>query len=112
MRIGTVADQPGDPAPDQPERTALAWQRTAISVLAAGLVMARLAALHDAALVVPVVAVVLPLAAWVLASSRRGYGVRSGRTRDRTLQVGLVGAALAGALAAMCLVELLVITLR
>lgn len=66
------------------ERTALAWQRTALSLMAGAAIMGRLTfgRLGYVALVVLAVAAVLSL--WVFIESRRRYAQRLGhRTRPR-----------------------------
>jgi uncharacterized membrane protein YidH (DUF202 family) len=80
-------------------RTALAWQRTALTVLAGALVLSRLTldALGPAAFVVVVVSV--PLAVWVLVESRF-------RHRRGTLQGGRAAAGLTAAVVALAATEL------
>ncbi|WP_148572929.1 DUF202 domain-containing protein [Nocardioides caldifontis] len=82
-----------------PERTTLAWQRTALTVLAGALLVSRLTldALGPAAFVVVVVAI--PLALWVLVESRL-------RHRRGHPQGGRSAAVLTVAVVALALTEL------
>ena len=82
----------------QNERTALAWQRTALSVLAGAALMGRLVLGTDPVLVVMELAVALPLALWVLLDSRRHYAERRA---SRPSGTGIRAAALAGAVTVM-----------
>ena len=82
----------------QNERTALAWQRTGLSVLAGAAIMGRLVLGSGLVLAVAEFAVAAPLAVWVLLDSRRRYAHR------RAVRLGTVGnraAALAAAVAVM-----------
>jgi uncharacterized membrane protein YidH (DUF202 family) len=92
-------------APDgvQNERTALAWQRTALSLIAGSLIVARLTLgpLGAGALVNIVVA--LPLGTWALVESRRRYR-RPALGRD-----GRAPAAVALGTAAIALTEVVAI---
>ncbi|MBS43025.1 MAG: hypothetical protein CMH83_07700 [Nocardioides sp.] len=103
----------GDPPPAvQAERTGLAWQRTAIALLVASLVLARLGVLEHGvrALVVPALAV--PLCVAVLLLSRRHRAREAGADeRPASGPTGALGAALAAATAALCLAELGVLLL-
>jgi len=66
------------------ERTALAWQRTALALLAGSAIVARLTVDRIGALAVLSLAVVLPLAVWVMAESRGRYAHDAGvRQRQR-----------------------------
>jgi uncharacterized membrane protein YidH (DUF202 family) len=57
------------------ERTALAWQRTALAVAAGSLISARLAWEGSGVLALAPLLLALPLAGWVLATARgRRYG--------------------------------------
>jgi uncharacterized membrane protein YidH (DUF202 family) len=55
------------------ERTALAWQRTALALLAGSAVVARLTLDRIGVLAVVSVAVTMPLALWVMVESRGRY---------------------------------------
>jgi uncharacterized membrane protein YidH (DUF202 family) len=81
------------------ERTALAWQRTALTVLAGALLVSRLSldALGPAAFAVLVVTV--PLAVWVLVESRF-------RHRRGSPQGGRAAAVLTAAVVALAATEL------
>jgi uncharacterized membrane protein YidH (DUF202 family) len=73
-------------APGHNARTALAWQRTALSLLAGSAIVARLTLDSLGLVAVAAFLVVLPLAGWVLWESRARYlrtaGVR-GSARSR-----------------------------
>ena len=56
-----------------PERTALAWQRTALSIVFGTLLLARLTIGQIGVVAVVVLGVSVPLALWVYAESRRRY---------------------------------------
>jgi len=62
----------------QPERTVLAWQRTALSLAVAAAVVARLTAGVLGPLVLVVLALCLAHSARLFVTSRRSYGVRTG----------------------------------
>lgn len=94
----------------QNERTALAWRRTSLSVLAAVLVAARVTASGGppAALVAFVVA--LPAAAWLLAGADRRYGAAAAALRSagaRALPDGRLPAVLTAVVTALGTGELL-----
>lgn len=66
------------------ERTALAWQRTALALLAGSAVVARLTVDRIGVLAVLSLVVVLPLASWVMVESRGRYAHDAGmRLRSR-----------------------------
>lgn len=84
------ADAVGPPEAAEPpdsaanERTALAWQRTALSLLAGAAIVARLAVDRVGVLAVMGFALSLPLAGWVLWESRGRYHHDAGiRERPR-----------------------------
>lgn len=81
----------------QVERTALAWQRTALSVLAGSLVMARLSFDELGPLALVSLAIALPLSTWVLLRSR---------PRHHRPATGTPAAALAAAIGLLCVTEL------
>lgn len=87
------------------ERTALAWQRTALSLLASAGVMARLTWSDlGAYAALPLVSAAL-LSCWVFLESRRRY-VRQSRTRRRAgARGGRAPAALAAAFSLIALTE-------
>ena len=67
----------------QNERTALAWQRTALAMIAGAAIVARLTLDRLGALVLIGLVVSLPLGLWVLAESRSRYRDDPlGRARD------------------------------
>jgi hypothetical protein len=70
----------------QNERTALAWQRTALSLAAAEAALARLT--YDRAPILSTVSlvVILPLTAWVFAASRRRYAAQGRRAHSQRAQ--------------------------
>jgi len=78
----------------QPERTALAWQRTALSMAGAALIVVRLALGTLGAVAVAVLVFCLGHAAVLFQNSHRSYGVRTGSAAHRTWSVGLHGALL------------------
>lgn len=77
------------------ERTALAWQRTALAVAAGSLVSARLAWEGSGLLALAPLLLALPLAGWVLATAR-----------GRRWSTGLEAALLCTAVAVLGAVEL------
>jgi uncharacterized membrane protein YidH (DUF202 family) len=96
-----------DPAPGvYNERTALAWQRTALSLLAGSAVVARLAFDDLGVLAVLGFLVVLPLVVWVMWESQGRYHHHAGvRLRSRP-RGGRAPAALAGVAVVVGLTEL------
>lgn len=63
-----------------PERTALAWQRTALAVIAASAILARLTFGRLGWSMLAALITALLLAAWALTEHR--HGVMDGRTRE------------------------------
>jgi uncharacterized membrane protein YidH (DUF202 family) len=90
-------------APLATERTALSWQRTALSLLAGSLILARLTFDRLGALAILGVVVTVVLASWVLWESRTRYH-RGGISRP--VRGGRAGLALASAMSVLALVEL------
>jgi len=96
-----MSEQPGGhgrPPRDpglQPERTALAWQRTALSMGAAVLVVVRLTVGSLGAIALAVLVFCVAHAAVVFGHAQRRYGARTGSSTRQTLAVGLHGALLA-----------------
>jgi uncharacterized membrane protein YidH (DUF202 family) len=88
------------------ERTALAWQRTALSVLAGSAALAKLTADRLGIAAMLSVVVGAPLALWVLVESRGRYRHTTGHRRRPRGRGGRAAAALAVATVALCLVEL------
>lgn len=91
----------------QNERTALAWQRTALSLMAASAILSRLTITRLGALGLLTLAVAFPLSLWVFLQSRQRYqrDVTSRQWRGRS-RGGKSAAALAIATAVIALVEL------
>lgn len=73
---------PADHPADHNERTALAWQRTALALMAGSAVVARLTLDRLGVLAVGSLLVVLPLALWVMLESRGRYA-HDARVRTR-----------------------------
>jgi uncharacterized membrane protein YidH (DUF202 family) len=78
------------------ERTVLAWQRTALAVVAGSLVSARISYERSAVLALVTLLLALPLAGWVLVEARA----------LRRQGVGLEAALLCGAVVVLGAVEL------
>ncbi|MGJ9412746.1 DUF202 domain-containing protein [Aeromicrobium sp. CF4.19] len=90
----------------QRERTALSWQRTALALMAGSLLVVRLSYEVLGAWALVGAAFAFGLAAWVLVEGRRTYLDRTGlRPRRRSRAAGHT-AALATAVAVLCLLEL------
>jgi uncharacterized membrane protein YidH (DUF202 family) len=67
------------------ERTALAWQRTALALIAGSAVVSRLTVDRVGVLAVVSLAVTMPLALWVMVESRGRYAHDAGvRRRPRS----------------------------
>ncbi|MBF4161674.1 DUF202 domain-containing protein [Nocardioides acrostichi] len=90
----------------QPERTALAWQRTALSIVGGSLAAARIAYESIGLVALLDLLVALPLAGFALWVSRSDYMARAGRSRGTSISPGLAGAALVLAIVLLGLVEL------
>jgi len=90
----------------QPERTALAWQRTSLSMAAAVLVVVRLTVGSLGALAVGVLVFCLGHALVLFHSSHRRYGARTGSVARQPWSVGLHGALLALQVLLLALLEL------
>jgi uncharacterized membrane protein YidH (DUF202 family) len=87
------------------ERTALAWQRTALSLMAGAAILARLTFDRLGLVAVALLGVALLLALWVLLESRGRYDHDAGtRSRDRP-RSGRAPAALAVATVVVGLTE-------
>lgn len=96
----------------QNERTALAWQRTALSVMAGAAALARLTVgrLGPVALLGLVVA--LPLTLWVLVESQGRYRRDAGGQDRPRARSGRAPACLAVTVAVLALIELAAIVHR
>lgn len=90
----------------QNERTALAWQRTALSLMAGSVALTRLTFDHLGPVSLVSVAVTLPLCAWVLHHSRTRYRRRVRVGPESSRHDGLAPAALVVSIAAMAATEL------
>lgn len=88
------------------ERTALAWQRTALSLMVGAAILTRLSLDHLGPLALVSAVVALPLGLWVFFESRGRYAHDAGlRTRPRS-RGGRAPAALALATSVVALTEL------
>ncbi len=88
------------------ERTALAWQRTALALMAGSAILARLTFDRLGALALLSVVVALPLSLWVLLESRRRYAHDAGTRLRPRLRGGRAPAALTIATAIIAITEL------
>ncbi len=88
------------------ERTALAWQRTALSLMVAAVAVVRLTFGDLGPVALVVLACSLPLAAWVLVESRLRYRDRAEVAKRRRAHDGLAGLVLTIVLASLALTEL------
>lgn len=88
------------------ERTALAWQRTALAMLAAAAVVSRLTLDRIGVLAVVSLLVVLPLVLWVMLESRGRYAHDAGVRRRPRSRGGRAPAFLATAIVLIGLTEL------
>lgn len=102
-----MSPAPGKPEPlgTATERTTLAWQRTALAVLAGALLIARLSFEDLGGLSVLVVVVAVPLAVWVVAESRW-------RARRGTVRGGRAAAVLTAAVVVLAVGELAALVTR
>ena len=87
------------------ERTALAWQRTALSLMAGAAILARLTFDRLGLVAVAVLGVALLLALWVLLESRGRYDHDAGTRRRQRPRGGRAPAALAAATVVVGLTE-------
>jgi uncharacterized membrane protein YidH (DUF202 family) len=91
----------------QNERTALAWQRMALSVLAGSAIVTRLTLDQLGAFALVCLAVTIPMCVWVLVESERRYR-RGGAPQVRVVsRGGRAHAALALAVAVLAATELI-----
>jgi uncharacterized membrane protein YidH (DUF202 family) len=88
------------------ERTALAWQRTALSLVAAAAVVARLTLDRLGAFALLSLVVVLPLSLWVMVESRGRYAHDAGVRRRAHGRSGRAAAVLTVSVATIALTEL------
>ncbi len=96
---------PADPGAAN-ERTALAWQRTALSVVAGSALLAKVYAGRIGAVAMLGVVVGVPLAMWVMLESRARYRRDPGSSPRRRPRGGRSATALAVATAAVGLTVL------
>jgi uncharacterized membrane protein YidH (DUF202 family) len=98
---------PFEPSPTVPnERTALAWQRTALALLAGSAIVARLTVDRIGVLAVLSLVVVLPLATWVMVESRGRYAHDAGVRQRQRPRGGRAPFVLAAATMLIALTEL------
>ncbi len=91
----------------QPERTALAWQRTALSMAAAAAIVARLTVGRLGVITLIVLAFCLAHAAVLFRNSRRRYDARTGAASHQPRAVGVHGALLGLQVILLAMLELL-----
>lgn len=94
------------------ERTALAWQRTALALLAGAAIVARLTLDRLGWSSAVSVAAAIPVAGWVMWTSRRRYDAHNGARSQQWGRSGRSAAGLAGVTALIALTELAAITLE
>jgi uncharacterized membrane protein YidH (DUF202 family) len=95
----------------QNERTALAWQRTALSLMLASAVVLRLTVDELAASALVGAGIAFPLALWVFIESRDRYRHHAGLRRRSRGRGGRAGAALTSAMVVLGALELVAILL-
>lgn len=88
------------------ERTALAWQRTALALLACAAIETRLALAPLGAVAVVCVVAAVPVVGWVMLASRQRYRVHSGASPTGRARGGRAPAALAAVTVLIGLTEL------
>jgi uncharacterized membrane protein YidH (DUF202 family) len=91
----------------QPERTALAWQRTALALAGATIVVGRLTFGTVGVVAVVVVALGVGHAAVIFATSQRHYRNRTGTSPARQWPTGVHAILLSVQVAALSVLELL-----
>jgi uncharacterized membrane protein YidH (DUF202 family) len=91
------------------ERTALAWQRTALALIAGAAILSRLTLERLGLVAFVALGVVLPLSAWVLVESRGRYANDAGTGPRMRSRGGRAPSAVAVATLVLALVELLAI---
>lgn len=95
----------------QNERTALAWQRTALSLMAASAAVSRLTFDRLGLLALLGLAVTFPLTLWVLLESRSRYRHHAGLLPRPRRRSGRAPVILAVAIGSMAITELVAMTL-
>lgn len=103
-----MSARPADPGLSN-ERTALAWQRTALSLVVAAAILARLTlgSSAPAAAIVPVLAIALGL--WVFGESARRYLRAHGAQSQRPPRGGRAATATAAVTLLLCATEVAVL---
>ena len=91
----------------QPERTALAWQRSALALAGATIVVGRLTFGTVGAIALLVVALGVGHAAVIFATAQRHYRIRTGATQARQWPTGVHAILLSVQVAALGVLELL-----
>jgi uncharacterized membrane protein YidH (DUF202 family) len=104
----TEGPVPRDPGL-QPERTALAWQRSALALAAATIVIGRLTFSAVGLVALVVVALGVAHAAVVFATARRHYRLRTGEPNVSTWSTGVHAALLSAQVAALGVLETLAV---
>lgn len=93
------------------ERTSLAWQRTALALVAGSAIVARLTLDRLGPVAVASLVLVLPLALWVMLESRGRYTRHAGVARPRS-RGGRAPTALVLATVILALTELAAVVVR
>ncbi|MGH3413277.1 MAG: DUF202 domain-containing protein [Marmoricola sp.] len=94
------------------ERTALAWQRTALSLVAGAAALSRLTYHWLGMWSLACLLVALPFGVWVIARSRPGDGPEASTRRPRLRHDGIAGACLVAMTVVLGTTELVALTLR
>jgi uncharacterized membrane protein YidH (DUF202 family) len=93
----------------QPERTALAWQRSALALAAATIVIGRLTFSAVGLVALFIAALGVTHAAVVFATAQRHYRLRTGEAYVSTWPTGVHAALLSGQVAALGVLETLAV---
>jgi putative membrane protein len=93
----------------QPERTALAWQRSALALAAATIVVGRLTFSAVGLVALLVVALGVVHAAVIFATAQRHYRLRTGEPHLSTWPTGVHAALLSAQVAALGVLEILTV---
>ena len=91
----------------QPERTTLAWQRSALALAGATIVVGRLTFGTVGAIALIVVALGVAHAAVIFATAQRHYRIRTGATQAKQWPTGVHAILLSVQVTALALLELL-----
>ena len=105
MTEGPVARDPGL----QPERTALAWQRSALALAAATIVIGRLTFSAVGLIALIVVALGVVHAGVVFATAQRHYRLRTGEPQVSTWPIGVHAALLSAQVGALGVLEMVAV---